>query len=379
MRVIVAPDGFKDSLAAKEVAAAMRLGVMKFDPGSACYEIPLSDGGDGFLQAIRNSIPTCNAILADTQDPLGRPMRAPYLLDATTGTAYIELAQASGIELLSKDERDVMHTSTYGTGVQMVHAISNGATQLYIGLGGSATNDAGTGMAAAMGYEFLDRDGQAVHPSGGNLASISSIQEPEQGPAIPIYAINDVANPLYGAEGAAHVYSRQKGASEQQVIALDKGLQQLDKIVVSSMGIQASTLKGAGAAGGSGYGLHTFLKARFVSGTQFILGLSPFHSLLKKHTIDLIITGEGKIDHQTAFGKVVHGLIEEGAAHGIPVAAICGKLELSREEVRELGLVTAKELYRPGMPPGYSYEHAARLIAERAMAICAEISSSLTG
>ena len=365
MNIIVAPDAFKDCLSAEGVGQAMCLGINDYSQNASSYVLQVSDGGEGFLEAVRSYVNELTEVSVKTLDPLGREIKASYLYDSTEQTAYIELARASGIELLSSEERNPLITSTYGTGIQIRDAINQGAKTIYVGLGGSSTNDAGTGMAQAIGYRFLDSEGKEVIPCGGNLAKIVTIEKPGSMPTTEFYAINDVLNPLYGPTGAAYTYAPQKGASPEDVLALDDGLKNLDAVVQEKLGYSKAMVPGTGAAGGSGYGLHVFLNATFITGTRFILGLSDFYKLLKDHKIELILTGEGKIDDQTAYGKLVHGLITEGQKNEIPVAAICGKLDLSGTETESLGLATVRELYDQEKPVEYSYSHASELIRKK--------------
>ena len=366
MNVLIAPDAFKDSLTASEVAQAMKMGVLAFSQDANCFELSASDGGEGFLKAVGIYVKGAKTIETSTLDPLGRSIQASYLYDEKEKTAYVELAQASGLELLTNQERTPMQTSTFGTGNQMKYAIEGGATTLYLGLGGSATNDAATGIAHALGFRFLDRDGGEFYPTGALLNQIETIERPLQlDRSIRFFAVNDVLNPLYGPTGAAYVYGPQKGANPDDVIALDKGLRHLDAKMQDLFSIDEAMTSGAGAAGGTAYGLKSFLGATFLSGTAFVLELANFGELVVQKKIDVIITGEGKIDQQTAYGKFVHGIVQQANQYGIPVLAVCGKLDATPDEIRQLGITSVAELYDTSKPPAYSYQHAAKLISER--------------
>ncbi len=365
MRILLVPDGFKDSLPAAKVIEAMQQGIHQLNSSIQTHAIVASDGGDGFLESVQNYL-DLQMIAVPTQDPLGRSIQAMYGYDPTKGIAYIELAKASGIELLTAEERNVMKTSTFGTGLQVKDAIQRGAQKIYVGLGGSATNDAATGIVSALGYRFLDAEGKEVIPNGNGLRNIASIRKPDVlDDSIEVIAINDVLNPLYGPQGAAFTYGKQKGASAEELVLLDDGLKNLSEVVLKELGKDFALIPGSGAAGGSAYGLKAFLNAQFINGTSFILGLSDFNELLATHTFDCILTGEGKIDHQTAFGKMVYGVVLEAQNHAIPVFGICGKLDLSPSEVKALGLADAAQLYDPSKPVSYSYEHAYELVAQR--------------
>lgn len=363
MNILLAPDAFKDSLTAQRVAHAMERGVHQFSKEARCFQLFASDGGEGFLQAVKEYLPDLTEIEVATIDPLGRMINAPFLYDYNKQTAYVELAKASGIELLSNEERNPLLTSTLGTGIQMKRAIQEGAKNIYVGIGGSATNDGGVGIAHALGYRFINAEGKELPPLGNSLNQITEIRVPQEiWKDVAIYAVNDVLNPLYGIEGAAHTYGPQKGANQDAVALLDSGLQNLAKQVVKFLETDEALTPGSGAAGGTAFGLKSFCNAQFLSGTSFILGLSNFKNIIEEHVIAYIITGEGKIDHQTAFGKFVYGMIQAAKPYDIPVLAICGKLNLNLEEITKLGLVGAAELYDPTKSPSYSFDHAEELI-----------------
>lgn len=370
MNVLLAPDAFKDSLSASEVTQAMRNGVLAYDSKAKLTELIASDGGEGFLDSVGTYIKSAVSVTVPTVDPLGRAISGRYLYDEQDNTAYVELAQASGLELLSKEERNPMHTSTYGTGVQINDAIAKGATHIYLGLGGSATNDAATGLAHALGYRFITSEGKEIIPNGGSLSEIDRIEKPKEiDGSVRFFAVNDVSNPLHGPAGAAFVYGSQKGANAQELLKLDMGLMHLDKRVQQLFQLNEAGNPGSGAAGGAAYGLRCFLGATYLSGTRFILKLANFSELVLKEKLDVIITGEGKIDQQTAYGKFVYGLIQEANRYQIPVIAICGKLGFTAHEAEQLGLEAVAELYDPSKPASYSFTHAAKLIATKTEAL----------
>ena len=347
MRVLIIPDKFKGSLTATEVIQAVRRGLERYDPSIQSESVVASDGGDGFLESIRQTSNSIDSIEIDTTDPLGRPIRAEYLLDRCKGVAYVELARASGMELLPPEKRNPSLTTTFGTGTLIKSAIENGAKSVYIGIGGSATNDGGTGIATAMGYEFFDKLGLPVDPVGGQLFRIESIRAP-QNPIqsdVKIFAINDVKNPLTGETGAAKVYGPQKGADPATVEFLDVGLDHLQQVVQRELAADAANLPGSGAAGGTGYGLKVFLGAEFLSGIEFVLTLAGADQKLSSGAFDWIITGEGRIDDQTAYGKLVRGVAEVGEKHGVPVIAVCGLLQLESNSIQDLGLQHVTQIH----------------------------------
>lgn len=363
MHLLLAPDKFKGSLTASEVMDALSMGISKAIPEAIFTRVHASDGGDGFLEAVSQNIETCE-IQITTVDPLGRDIQATYLMTADGNDAYIEMARASGLELLKNSERSALKTSTYGTGLLIKDAIRKGAHNVYIGLGGSATNDGGIGVAAALGYHFLDEEGKTIYPSGENLQRIKDIRKPDlKGfENISIFAVNDVNNPLFGNKGAALVYGPQKGADKGGVAQLDKGLENLHLVVKSVLGKDVANLPGAGAAGGVAYGLKSFLGASFISGTQFILELARIPQLLENGKVDYLITGEGKIDSQTLSGKLIHGIIEVAKDYQIPVLAVCGKLEEDRKILLEAGLTDILEIRDPQQTLAYNMAQAAQLI-----------------
>lgn len=364
MNFLLVPDKFKGSLSAKQVIAAIGRGVSSIFPKAEMYSVTASDGGDGFLDSVRHYM-QLETIKVNTLDPLGRKINTEYLLNKQTAEAYVELAKASGLELLRNEERDPLQTSTIGTGIQIKEAVLKGAKKIYIGLGGSATNDAGLGIAAALGFSFQDEFGNLLKPIGENLSKINTINPSEflkDYKNLEIYAVNDVDNPLFGPTGAAYVYSAQKGANKEDIELLDKGLKHLHTTVKKEMGKDYADIAGSGAAGGAAYGLKTFLNADFISGTNFIFELAGIHKILKSNTIDFIITGEGKIDEQTLRGKLIHGVCQLGKSYNIPIIVICGVSEVNAKHLEEMGNVKVIEIRDTSMPLSYSIDNASGLI-----------------
>ncbi len=364
MKYLLVPDKFKGSLSAREVIRALEKGILEADPEAKFYSALLSDGGDGFLESAAHYT-AAETVFCDSRDPLGRPLKAEYLYDSDTKTAYVEMARTAGLELLEKSERSPLTTSTFGTGLQIKHALEQGAKKVFVGLGGSATNDAAMGIAAAMGYEFINEVTEVLTPVGANLSQVIGIRVPTDNSllkGVKIYAINDVNNPLYGPQGAAHVYAAQKGADEDQIKQLDSGLRNLDDRVQGIMGLANAEVPGAGAAGGTAYGLMSFLGAEFIGGAKFVLELAGVPDLLHQESVDYIITGEGKIDEQTLRGKLIHGILELGKAVGVPVIGICGALDTSKESLQELGLTDVIEVRDPDRSLDYNMKQAAHLV-----------------
>ena len=361
MNILLIPDSFKDSISSKAIIEALEIGFNKIDADIKLYSCVASDGGEGFLKAVKHQIEV-STIEHDTLDPIGRPIEAEYLFDRANATAYIEMAQASGFEKLSVVERNPMNTTTVGTGLQIMHAINKGARTLYIGLGGSATNDGGIGMASVLGYSFLDEENDPVLPVGRNLVRITSVKGEFVFPQVKIFAVNDVSNPLIGQNGAAYTYAKQKGASKMEVEQLDEGLRHLSKIVEINLKTNFSEISGSGSAGGSGYGLKSFFNAEFLSGIEFFLELAKIEQLLLTEKIDFIITGEGSIDEQSLKGKLISGIVNLARKHNVKVIAICGKLEIKEEDYKTLGLYYATPITEDHIDPSESMTNAAYYI-----------------
>jgi glycerate kinase len=301
VHVLISPDKFKGSLSASQVCVALEKGIKKRRPKTVFTTLPLADGGEGTLEVIQQ-LHGGIWISVDTFDPLMRPIQADYLWLADQKTAYIEMARASGLALLSAKERNPLKTSTFGTGVLIADALKRGATHIILTIGGSATNDAGIGIAAALGWTFLDEAGVAQEPVGENLVQIASIGSPSAVDC-SFTVVTDVENPLAGPTGAAHVFAAQKGASVRVIKQLDKGLNN----IASFFGSIASE-PGAGAAGGLGAGARYFLNAKIVAGSSWVMDKVHFNRALLK--ADFIITGEGKIDSSTWGGKVVSEVVK---------------------------------------------------------------------
>jgi glycerate kinase len=366
MRIALIPDKFKGSLTAIQVCDAMEAGIRAVYPGAEIRRFAASDGGDGFLDAVR-SVRVVEVVQVPVPDPIGREITAPFLYDPKTGEAFVELAKASGMELLSFRERNPMRTDTRGTGQLILRAVQRGARHIFVGLGGSGTNDGGCGIASVFGYRFLDSDQQALLPVGGNLERIARIVPPEDLPlpeAVRITAVNDVNNPLWGPQGAAQVYAAQKGASTEDIQQLDAGLQNLEERVREQLGVDSGNLPGAGAAGGTAFGLSCFLGADFTSGTNLILRLNGFERYLGKYKTDYVFTGEGRIDAQTLNGKLIQGVLQLASAQTCPVVAVCGKCDAPLDALSRLGFEAVLEVSDPRKSLEYSMKHAHILVSE---------------
>lgn len=329
--IVLAFDSFKGSLTSDEVAEAFGEGLHEAMPNCTIRKACIADGGEGTAEAL---VRTLNGewVEARVSDPLGRPITARYGIIDHGETAVIEMAEASGLTLLREGERNPMKTTTYGTGELMAHAIRRGCRKLLIGIGGSATNDGGTGLLRALGFGFLDKEGKELDGGGeilGSIARIDSSQVTEDVWNTQFIVVCDVTNPLYGPEGAAHVFAPQKGADEEMVKALDAGLQNYAKVIKKHNGKDISLFPGAGAAGGCGAGLTGLLGARLERGIDMLLDAIHFEETLRG--CDLVVTGEGCIDHQTVMGKAPSGVLRAASAQGIPTIAIGGRIAWCKE------------------------------------------------
>ena len=323
MKIIVAPDKFKGSLSAIDVCNAIEKGIKTFDQSVEIIKHPLADGGEGTLTILNNffKLTKRNVIV---NNPLFHPCEATYLV--SNDTAYIEMATASGLQLLSENERNCFYTSTYGTGELILDAINNGYKNIILFIGGSATNDAGIGMAAALGYEFYDINNQIVEPIGKELININRIERKNLKidlNSIKCTVICDVKNELYGPNGAAYIYASQKGATSSQVNQLNQGLINFSNQVELFLDKKIATIPGTGAAGGLGAGALCFLNAKLQSGIDFVMEHTNFNSIVNSN-IDLIITGEGSVDKQTIEGKVVSGVASKASLFNIPFIVVSG-------------------------------------------------------
>jgi len=326
MKIIIAPDSFKGSLSAFEVAKSIQRGIIKIDETIETVVVPMADGGEGTVQSLIDASGG-EIIELTVHDPLFREIKSFYGIMGDGITAVIEMAAASGLPLLTTDERNPLKTTTYGTGELIKDALNRGCQKFIIGLGGSATNDGGCGMAQALGVKFFDKNGNEVGLGGGELSKIDKIDISGIDTRIKnaeFLAACDVDNPLCGDKGASAVYGPQKGASADDVILLDKGLEHFAQLVKQQLNLDIKDVAGAGAAGGLGAGALIFLQAQLQRGIEIVTQTTNLAG--KMAGADLVITGEGKIDSQTAFGKTPFGVAQLAKQRNIPVVAIAGSL-----------------------------------------------------
>ena len=369
MKIVIAPDSFKGSLTALQVAEAIEVGLRRVFPDAAIEKVPMADGGEGTVQSLVDA--TDGEILtARVLDPLGNPIDAQYGVLGDGITAVIEMAAASGLTLVPLDKRDPRVTTTYGTGELIRAALAHGCRKLIIGIGGSATNDGGAGMAQALGAKLLAASGKQIEPGGGSLATLNSIDLFELDPCIAeteTVVACDVNNPLTGKQGASHIYGPQKGATPEMIEVLDANLAHFDKIVQRDLSKSVGNVPGAGAAGGLGAGLMAFLNASLKSGIEIVIEATELSKRFAD--ADLVITGEGQINFQTVFGKTPVGVAKVAKTHNLPVIAIAGSIADNSDGVYDAGIDAMIDIVPEPMPLETAIENATPLIetaAERA-------------
>ncbi|RRB02273.1 glycerate kinase [Larkinella rosea] len=338
MKILLAPDKFKGSLTARQVCDAMSEGIRLAHPDAEIVALPMADGGEGTAEVL--TLATGGEwVTIPVLDPLGRPVQASYGISANKQTAFIEMSQASGLRLLHRHEYDPLKASTFGTGQLIQDALSRNVSNLVLGIGGSATNDAGIGMAAALGWQFLNDQDEPVDATGENLSQIRRIIPPTSPLRLTVDVACDVTNPLFGANGAAFVYGPQKGASAENIEKLDQGLRHLAQLIQSQFGVDLADVPGAGAAGGLGAGALFFLNATLKEGVKMVMEQTQFADHL--YDADLVLTGEGKIDNQTLQGKLINGIALEAKKSGVPTVALCGTLDAKPHDITAIGLTAA--------------------------------------
>lgn len=337
-RYLCAPDSFKESLTAMEAARAMAQGIENADHDAEVRCLPMADGGEGTARALVDA--TGGSMRAvPVHDPLGRPVEGHFGLLADGTTAVVETAEASGLALLEAKERNPLIASSYGTGELMLAAVRSGAKRIIVGLGGSATNDAGAGLLQALGVRLLDKNGNDLAHGGAALANLTTIDISTMDPALKNVAITaacDVTNPLTGPTGASAVFGPQKGASKDDVATLDVALAHFAQVIDSQLGVAVNDVPGAGAAGGIGAALKGFLNAEFRPGIAIVIEQSGLDAAAQ--WADVVFTGEGSIDFQTKFGKTPAGVAETAKRHGKPVIAVAGHIGTGIDELHEVGI-----------------------------------------
>lgn len=326
MKVVIAIDSFKGSLSSVEAGHIIKTGIHEVFPEAKVTVVPVADGGEGTVAALVEGMGG-KEVTKTVTGPLGDPVQATYGILPKTHTAIIEMAQASGLTLVPTELRNPLHTTTYGVGELIRDAIEKGCRHFVVGIGGSATNDAGLGMLQALGFEFFDLHGNPVGKAGGHLKDIASIKVNNKLKALDECTFKiacDVNNPLFGPNGAAHIFGPQKGATPEIVAELDHGLAHFASVAKQDLGVDLAQTPGAGAAGGLGYAFKAFLHGELESGVAIIVAESRLEDHLKG--ADYLITGEGRLDYQTAMGKAPIGVAAAGVKQGAKVIALAGSI-----------------------------------------------------
>ncbi|ENX13363.1 hypothetical protein F895_02667 [Acinetobacter sp. CIP 64.2] len=377
MKVVIAPDSFKDSLSAQEIAQAIASGWQKVFPDAEIIQCPMADGGEGSIEAV---LEVCSGQWREqlVQGPLGEPVLAKWGWLATEKIAIIEMAQASGIQLVKPAQRDACNSSSYGTGQLILAALDAGAKEIVLTVGGSASNDAGTGLLTALGAMFLDAEHNPLAAGGIALQNLAKINLDQLNPRIKqtqFLLAADVTNPLCGPNGASHIFGPQKGASPQQVLELDQALSHFADVTAQLLGVDQRHEAGAGAAGGLGFAAKTFLKAEFRSGVEVIAELNQLAT--KIQGADWMITGEGKFDAQTLNGKTPFGVAKIAQAANVPVIVIAGALGENYQALYPHGVTAAFSLTSGPTSLEEACRNAAELVSARTTDIARLIQSSM--
>ena len=362
MKILIATDKFKDSLTAKEVCESLMKGILTTFPSAEIETLPLADGGEGTLEILQ-AVWGGQFVSCEVNDPLARKITANYLWLKEKATAIIEMARASGIELLKPHERNCLITSTSGTGELIKNALEKGAKEIILTVGGSATNDAGIGMASALGYEFLNKHNEILEPIGKNLIEITKINTENVYKNLSktkFTVATDVSIFFYGENGAAYVFAIQKGADCQEVKDLDLGLRNINELIKKEFSIDLQTITRSGAGGGIGGGAVAFLNAEMKSAAQWILEINQLEHKLEN--VDLLITGEGKIDSQTWQGKLVSELILQAEKTKTPVILVCGTLQDIDNIVSNKGILFASSILNEPVSLENALQNALELI-----------------
>ena len=362
MNILVAPDSFKDSLSASEVSRIISEAISAVIPSASIRKIPISDGGEGLLEALLTPLQG-TLVSVSVKDPLHRTIEASYGLVDQGKTAIIEMATASGLELLSIEERNPLITSTYGTGELIKDALDKGCTEIIIGLGGSATNDGGMGMIKALGGLFLDQNQQEIEEGGGALNTLYSIDLSgldKRLQHVKIICACDVSNPLTGPSGASYIYAKQKGASEDMLTILDSNLNKYATVVKKTLKKDLKYIPGTGAAGGTAMSLLAFLDATLTPGITLITELLQLEKHMKE--AQLVVTGEGRIDAQTLHGKTIMGIASLAKKHSVPVLVFTGSIGQGISEIYDQGVTAIFSIVNKPMSLETAIKNATQLL-----------------
>lgn len=346
---IIAPDSFKGTMSSSRICGIMEEVLLQHFPGANVRKLPVADGGEGTVECFKEAVGGTKVTLK-VSGPFFDEVEASYIILPDNTTAVIELAAAAGLPLVG-DTKDPRNTTTFGVGQMIKHALEKGCTNIILGLGGSSTNDGGTGIAAALGVKFYDENGDEFVPVGGPLNRIKRIDISDRFKELAncsVTAMCDVDNPLFGKNGAAYIFAPQKGADADMVVELDNNLRYLAELIKDQLHIDIAQMPGAGAAGGAGAGVVAFLGGELKPGIETVLDVVKFDSLLVN--ADIVFTGEGKIDTQSLRGKVVIGIAKRAKRKGIPVIAVVGDIGDGISEVYDLGVTAVVSISRSVLP-----------------------------
>lgn len=325
-KYVVAPDSFKESMTAKEVCDAMEKGIKKADSAAEVIKVPMADGGEGTVDSLVDAT-NGQRVIVEVTGPLGNKISAYYGILGNGTTAVIEMAKASGLEIVEKKKRNPMITTTFGTGELIRDALDHNVKEIIIGLGGSSTNDGGSGMAQALGAKLLDQNNNQISFGGGNLDKLDKIDISDLDSRlqdVKIILASDVTNPLIGKDGASRVFGPQKGATPEMVEKLENNLQHYAKIIKRDLNKDVASVSGAGAAGGLGAGLMAFTTCKMRQGVDIAIEVTKLEEKVK--SADYVFTGEGGTDFQTKFGKTPYGVAKLGKKYHKPVISLAGYL-----------------------------------------------------
>ena len=372
MRVVIAPDSFKGSATSLQVATAVDTGLRSIEPSAETDLVPMADGGEGTVEAV-NDILGGTLIEVTVRDPVDRPVSCAYGWIAERRLAVIEMAAASGLPLLG-DALNPDEASTYGTGELIRDALHRGAERIILGLGGSATVDAGTGILCALGARFLDAQGNELRGAGGSLAAVDTIDLSGLDPRVRTLAMtiaSDVTSPLLGTGGAVHVFGPQKGVMADRIDAFEAGMARFAEVVVGQSGVDLRDAAGSGAAGGIGYLLRSFLGAELQDGFSLVSEIADLQGRIA--AADLVVSGEGRIDAQSLVGKVPVNVARMAQAAGVPSVAFAGRIDGDLATLRAAGLTTVVPIVDRPMTLNDAMAHGPELIENAAARLMASL------
>jgi len=363
MQIVVAPDSFKECLSSAQVAAAIAEGIGRVYPEANTISIPIADGGEGTVAALVAATGG-RIVKTPSVDALNRPIQSFYGILGDGKTAVVEMAAASGIELISPEERNPLIATTFGTGLLIKAVLDAGFTRIIVGIGGSATNDGGSGMAQALGFKLLDKNGKSIEFGGGSLEKLCVIDDSDVHPQLYKAVACDVRNPLLGSSGATMVYGPQKGATAELLKKLEENMSHFCRKLQEKFEINISEVPGAGAAGGLGAGMLAFCNAKIASGFETVSKLTNLEKHISGAT--MVFTGEGKIDAQSANGKTISGVAQIAKKYDLPVIALAGVVAKSAKELYSQGVTAIFSIAQTPISIEESKARAAELLADKA-------------